>query len=516
MRGEFKNEPFTDFSRKESRAKMEEALTKVRSQFGREYDLLIGADLVKAPEQMRSINPGKHEEVIGIFQKATAEMAEQAVEVAAAAFEGWKHVPAETRAEYLFKAADLMRERRFEFNAWMVFETGKSWIEADGDTAEAIDFLEFYGREAIRYGGEYPITRIPGEDNEMTYIPMGVAVIIPPWNFPNAILTGMTAAAIVAGNPVVLKPSSDSPGIARQVVQLFRDIDLPAGVLNYVTGPGAIAGDVLVRHPKTRLIAFTGSKDVGLHIVNAAAQVAPGQLWIKRVSAEMGGKDATIVDSEADLDAAAKGVVAAAWGFQGQKCSACSRAIIDAQVYDEMVDRIVAGARSLKVGPPEEFDTNMGPVINAAAFKSICEYIEIGKKEGRLLCGGESDDADGYYIQPTVFADVDRNATIAQEEIFGPVLAITKAKDYDDALDIANDTDYGLTGAVFSNNEEKLERAKRDFHVGNLYLNRKCTGALVGGHPFGGFNMSGTNNKAGGRDYLLFFLQGKSVARSVG
>jgi 1-pyrroline-5-carboxylate dehydrogenase len=515
MVSEFRNEPLADFSRRENRAKMEAAIEKLRSQLGREYDLLIGGDHVKAPEQFKSINPARKKEVVGVFQKATAEIAEQAVEVAASAFEEWKRVPPERRADILFKAAALMRERRFDFDAWMVVETSKSWIEADADTAEAIDFLEFYGREMLRYAGRQPVTPIPGEKNELFYIPMGVAVVIPPWNFPNAILTGMTSAALVTGNTVILKPSSDSPGIGRQVADVLHEAGIPKGVLNFLTGPGSIAGDVLVKHPKTRLIAFTGSKDVGLHILKAAAQMTPGQIWIKRVSAEMGGKDAIMVDSEADLDAAAKGIVVSAFGFQGQKCSACSRAIIDAQVYDEMVDRIAKAARGIRVGPTEDPDNTMGAVINANAFKSIVGYVETGKKEGRLVSGGEWSDSEGFFIQPTVFADVDPNATIAQEEIFGPVLAVTKAKNFDHALEIANGTEYGLTGSVYSRNERKLERARVEFHVGNLYFNRKCTGALVGGHPFGGFNMSGTNTKAGGRDYLLFFLQAKSVSRAV-
>jgi 1-pyrroline-5-carboxylate dehydrogenase len=325
----------------------------------------------------------------------------------------------------------------------------------------------------------------------------------------------MTSAALGAGNTVVLKPSSDSPAIGRQVVDILLEAGIPQGVLNYVTGPGATAGDTLVTHAKTRLIAFTGSKDVGLHILEAAAKMAPGQKWIKRVSAEMGGKDAIIVDSEAKVEAAAAGIVASAFGFQGQKCSACSRAIIDEKVYDDILGRIVEQTRKIKVGTTEDADNYMGPVINAGAYKSITNYIEKGKTEGRLLCGGEYSDGEGYFIQPTIIADVDPHATIAQEEIFGPVLACIKARDFDHALEIANDTEYGLTGACYSENEEKLERARNEFYVGNLYLNRKCTGALVGGHPFGGFNMSGTNTKAGGPDYFLFFMQAKSVSRAV-
>jgi 1-pyrroline-5-carboxylate dehydrogenase len=399
----------------------------------------------------------------------------------------------------------------------MIHEVAKTWPEADGDTAEAIDFCEFYGREMLRYADDQPIVKLQGENNRLEYVPLGVVAVIPPWNFPLAIMAGMTAAAFVTGNTVVLKPSSDAPTIAYKFFEILEAAGLPAGVVNFMTGSGAEVGDVVVDHPKTRLIAFTGSKEIGLRINERGAKVNNGQIWIKRIIAEMGGKDAIIVADDANLDDAATGVVQSAFGFQGQKCSACSRAIIDARVYDQMLDKIVAETEKLQLGDPNDSGTTMSAVINEKAFKTINSYIEKGKSEGgRVLVGGGSDGEQGFFIEPTVIADVKPGATIEQEEIFGPVLAVIKANDYDEALRIANDTQYGLTGAVYSADEEKLDRARREFHVGNLYLNRKCTGALVGVHPFGGFNMSGTDSKAGGRDYLLLFMQAKVSAEKVG
>lgn len=514
MRPEFKNEPFTDFSRPENRSAFESALKKVRAELGREYPLVIGGERLTVPGKITSTNPSHKAEVLGTFQAATADLAEKAIETAAQAFTKWAGVEPERRADYLFRAADIIRARKHEFSAVMVLEVGKSWAEADGDTAEAIDFLEFYGREMIRYAGDQPLTRVPGEDNQLVYIPLGVGAVIPPWNFPLAIMVGMTSAAFVTGNTVVLKPSSDSLLTAWKFFEVLEELGLPPGVVNFLSGSGGVVGNTLVGHPKTRFVAFTGSKETGLGINTLASKTAPGQIWIKRVVAEMGGKDSIIVDSEADLEAAVAGVRAAAFGFQGQKCSACSRAIVDEKLYDEFVDRLAGQVREITVGDPADPDTFMGPVINAGAWKSIMSYIDIGRKEGRVVAGGEGTDKEGFFIQPTVIADIAPEAKISQEEIFGPVLAVIKAKNFDDALAIANNTEFGLTGAVFSRNPEKLERASREFHVGNLYLNRKCTGALVGVHPFGGFNMSGTDSKAGGRDYLLLFLQAKVVSRA--
>jgi 1-pyrroline-5-carboxylate dehydrogenase len=517
MPTEFRNEPLTDFSNEENAQAMRTALDKVKSEIGREYPLVIGGERIKTGSTLESINPANRTQVVGRFHKATKELANRAVETAYETFQTWRNVPAEERAQLLFRVAALMRERKHELSAWMVHEVAKTWPEADGDTAEAIDFCEFYARETLRYASEQPLVKLTGEQNHLEYIPLGVGAVIPPWNFPLAIMAGMTAAAIVTGNTVVLKPSSDAPAIAFKFFELLEAAGMPAGVVNLMTGSGAEVGDVVVDHPKTRFIAFTGSKEVGLHINERAAKAQPGQLWIKRVVAEMGGKDAIIVADDADLDEAATGVVQSAFGFQGQKCSACSRAIIDARVYDPMLEKIAERTAKIKVGDPSDNSNTMSAVINEKAFKSINAYVEKGKAEGgRVVAGGGSDGEQGFFIEPTVIADVKAGSTIEQEEIFGPVLAVIKANDYDDALRIANDTQFGLTGAVYSTDETKLDRARNEFHVGNLYLNRKCTGALVGVHPFGGFNMSGTDSKAGGRDYLLLFMQAKVSSERVG
>jgi 1-pyrroline-5-carboxylate dehydrogenase len=513
---EFRNETYTDFSAPENRKKMEDAIKKVEAELGKEYPLIIGGEEVKCKDTFSSFNPAEKDQLIGTFHKADKEAGERAMEVALKVFREWRFTTPQQRANILFKAAEIMRRRRFEIDAWEILEESKGWLEADADVAEAIDFLEFYGREMLRYGGEQPVLQTEGEKCELAYIPLGVGIVIPPWNFPMAILAGMTSAALVTGNTVLLKPSSDSPKIGQLFMEILEEAGLPPGVVNFVPGSGAVVGDYLVQHPKTRFISFTGSKEVGLRIVEQAAITREGQKWIKRVVAEMGGKDAIIVDSEADLDSAADGVVYSAFGFQGQKCSACSRAIVGADVYDAFLEKITERTKKLTIGPTKSYDNFMGAVINEKAQQSILSYIEKGTKEGgRLLVGGAVAEGNGYFVQPTIIADVKPGDTIEQEEIFGPVLAVIKAKDYDEALSIANDTDYGLTGAVYSANREKLDRAKRIFHCGNLYLNRKCTGALVAVHPFGGFNMSGTDSKAGGRDYLLLFLQAKSIAEKV-
>ena len=516
MPTEFRNEPFTDFTKEENAQAMRAALAKVKSELGREYPLVIGGKRIATDGKLDSINPANRTQLVGRFQKATKELANKAVESAYETFQSWKNTSPEERAEFLFRVAAIVRERKHEMSAWMIHEVAKTWPEADGDTAEAIDFCEFYGREMLRYAGDQPLVKVQGEENHLDYIPLGVVAVIPPWNFPLAIMAGMTSAAFVTGNTVVLKPSSDAPTIAFKFFEILEEAGLPPGVVNFMTGSGAVVGDVVVDHAKTRFIAFTGSREIGLRINERAAKVHDGQIWIKRVVAEMGGKDAIIVAEDANLDEAATGVVQSAFGFQGQKCSACSRAIIDASVYDQMLDKIAERTEKIKLGDPNDSATNMSAVINEKAFKTISSYIEKGKSEGgRVLTGGGSDGEQGFFIEPTVIADVKPGATIEQEEIFGPVLAVIKAQDYDDALKIANDTQYGLTGAVYSADEEKLERARREFHVGNLYLNRKCTGALVGAHPFGGFNMSGTDSKAGGRDYLLLFMQAKVLAEKV-
>jgi 1-pyrroline-5-carboxylate dehydrogenase len=511
----FFNEPYADFSDPTNRKAMEAALAAVRTQFGHEYELLIDGTRLKAGTKFNSLNPSRPTEIVGVHQKATPELAAKAVEAADAFFPEWSRTPVKTRAQMLLRASRILRERKFEFDAWLVYEAGKSWIEAEADVSEAIDFCEYYAREMLRFDSPEPVLQLPGEKDHLRYIPLGVGVVIPPWNFPAAILVGMTAAALVTGNTVILKPSSDTPTIGAQFVEVLLEAGFPPQSICFVTGPGAEVGDVLVQHPKTRFVSFTGSRDVGLRINELAAKPQPGQIWIKRVVAEMGGKDAIIVDSEADLDKAVDGVLVSAYGYQGQKCSACSRAIVDAKVYDEFLARLKAKAEKLTVGPVDDPGNYMGPVINERAKRSILDYIEIGKKEGRLLCGGTGGEGDGYFIRPTVIADVPPTARIFQEEIFGPVLAVTKANDFQHALALANDSEYGLTGAVYTRSRQKMDAASDQFHVGNLYFNRKCTGAMVGAHPFGGFNMSGTDSKAGGPDYLLQFLQAKSIAEKV-
>ncbi len=507
----FINEAIKDFSQEEIQRAQAEALTQVKNELGRSYPLIIGGKHISNAKTFASLNPGQPDQVIGNFSSATVQQVNEAVQIATATFESWKRVPAEERASYLFAAADLLRERRFLMNAWMIYEVGKSWVEADADTAEAIDFLEYYAREALRLAEEQPVTQIPSEESSLTYIPLGVGAVIPPWNFPCAIMIGMTSAAFVAGNTVILKPASTAPAIAWQFMRILEDIGLPAGVVNFLPGSGSVIGDALIDHPQLRFVAFTGSRDVGLRIYERASKHQPGQKWLKRAILEMGGKDSIVVDESADLEAAATAIVASAFGFQGQKCSAGSRAILVEQVYDRVLQRIVELTQRLTMGDVTQPTTSLGAVVDENALKKILEYIEIGKNEGRLLTGGKHQ-GPGYFIEPTVFADVPPQARIAQEEIFGPVLAVIKARDFAEALEIANNTEYGLTGSLFSQNAEHIQRAKEDFYVGNLYFNRKCTGALVGVHPFGGFNMSGTDSKAGGHDYLLLFTQAKAIS----
>jgi 1-pyrroline-5-carboxylate dehydrogenase len=511
----FSNEPIKTFQDPAEVAAMESALERVRARFGETYPLVIDGRRIETEKKIRSVNPAHPEETVGYVSSASREHATKAIEAASRAFEQWKQTSAAERSGYVFKAAAMLRERRYEFDALLVFEVGKSWLEADADVAEAIDFLEFYAREALRYAQPQPVTPLSGEQNELVYIPLGVGAVIPPWNFAAAIMAGMTTAAIVTGNTVVLKPSSDSAVIAAWFVDVLHEAGVPNGVINFVPGSGSEIGDMIVTHPKIRFISFTGSKEVGLHINELAAKPQSGQRWIKRVIAEMGGKDSIIVAADADIDAAVEGVAASAFGFQGQKCSACSRAIVDQSVYDTFLGKLKARVAKITVGDPREQKTYMGPVVNAGALKSISEYIEVGKREGRLVAGGKRIGDDGFFLEPTVIADVDPHARISQEEIFGPVLAIIKARDFDHALTIANDTEFGLTGAVYTRDDQKIARSKGEFFVGNLYFNRKCTGALVGVHPFGGFNMSGTDSKAGGRDYLLLFTQAKSISRKA-
>ena len=511
----FVNEVYADFTAPDVWAKAEAALALVRSQLGRDYDLWIAGASHRTGDLLISVNPSRPAEVVGRHHKASAELANRAIEDAHAYAAVWGRTSAVDRARLLTGAAALLRARKFEFDAWLVLEAGKTWPEAEAEVGEAIDFCEYYARQMVRFASPESVVQMPGERDDLVYLPLGAGVIIPPWNFPLAILAGMTVAALVAGNTVVIKPSSETPTVAAKFVELLHESGFPARSLALCTGSGAVIGDLLVEHPRTRFVSFTGSREVGLRINELAAKPRKGQIWIKRVVAEMGGKDAIIVDREADLDSAVAGVVQSAFGYQGQKCSACSRAIVDDPIYDEFVEKLEAKVAALKVGAPEDRSTFMGPVISASARKTILDYIEVGRGEGRLITGGEVLPGDGYFVKPTVFAGVESKARIFQEEIFGPVLAVSRARDFNHALELANDTEYGLTGAVYSRNPETIHRARQEFFVGNLYINRKCTGAMVGAHPFGGFNMSGTDSKAGGPDYLLQFLQAKSIAEKL-
>ncbi|HXR37770.1 MAG TPA: L-glutamate gamma-semialdehyde dehydrogenase [Terracidiphilus sp.] len=514
--GGFANEPFVNFKAPENARAMKDTLARVASQLGREYDLIIGGRRLRTEGKIRSLNPARPAQVVGVHQKAGAEHAGEAMTAALRAFESWSRTSTDARVSLLLNAAAIIRSRHFEFCAWLTYEVGKNWAEADADVGETIDFLEFYAREALRLAAATTPIQYPGERNRLHYVPLGVGAVIPPWNFPFAIMAGMTAASIVTGNTVVLKPSSDSPTIAAKFVEVLEEAGIPPGVVNFCPGSGATFGNAIVEHPRTRFIAFTGSKAVGLDIHERAARTMPGQIWIKRTILEMGGKDSILVCADADLDAAVDGVVASAFGFSGQKCSACSRAIIEAPLYDIFVERVREKVAKLTVGDPTE-NHNLGPVINKAALDSMRAYVEKGKQEGRLISGGMAPQTGdgGFFLEPTVFADIAPGAVLAQEEIFGPVLAIIKVESFEEGIAVANNTEYGLTGAIYSADRAKLEHAAREFHVGNLYLNRKCTGAMVGAHPFGGFNMSGTDSKAGGPDYLYLFTQAKSVAHKL-
>jgi len=508
---EFRNEPLTDFSDPEQREAMQAALKQVTGEFDRGWPLVIGGERVTTGAWIDSFDPCHKDRRVGRVARASKAEAEQAMDAAWAAYPEWSRWRPDERARLLLRAAGMLRRQKHVFSATMVYEAGKTWPEADADTAEAIDFLEYYAREAPRIAQSLVLPRLMGEDNEMTYMPLGVGVVIPPWNFPMAITLGMTAAAIVCGNTVLLKPASVTPIIAARFVALLEEAGLPAGVVNFVPGGGADIGDFLVAHPRTRFISFTGSREVGTHIYALAAQVQQGQRWLKRVVAEMGGKDAIVVDETADLALAAEGITTSAFGFQGQKCSAASRAIVLEPVYADVLQRVAEHTEALRLGPAEDPSTQIAAVIDESQFRKVLSYMEVGAREGRLVVGGEPDGADGWYIQPTVFADLPEDGRMAQEEIFGPVLSFIRARDYDHALAIANNTEYGLTGGVFSRDRRRLEQARSEFHVGNLYLNRKITGAMVGAQPFGGFNMSGTDSKAGGPDYLQLFLQAKVV-----
>ncbi|WAH39255.1 L-glutamate gamma-semialdehyde dehydrogenase [Alicyclobacillus dauci] len=506
----YRNEPPIDFTTAPHKDKLLAALEQVKAQFGKTYPLYINGKQIQTENPLASVNPAKHREVVGYVSQANQKHIDEAIDAAKKAFESWRHTSFEERAMYLMKAAEIMRRRKPELMAWQIYESGKNWAEADGDVNEAIDFLEYYARQAIRLGKGVEVEPYPGEDNRMMYLPLGVGVVIPPWNFPLAILTGTTVAALVTGNTVLLKPSPLSSVMAAKFVEIMDELRLPAGVLNFVPGPPEEIGDYMVGHKDVRFVSFTGSKTTGLHIDETAHKKAEGQRWIKRVVAEMGGKDGIVVDETSDPEEAAAAIVASAFGFQGQKCSAGSRAIIHEAIYDKVVEHIVEKAKALSVGAPAE-NFAVGPVIDEKSFAKVTGYIEIGKKEAKLVLGGTADDSEGYFVNPTVFIDAAPDARIMQEEIFGPVLAVCKVKSFEEGIEVFNNTEYGLTGSVFSRLRERLEYARQNMDCGNLYLNRKCTGSLVGIQPFGGFNMSGTDAKAGGPDYLLNFVQPKTV-----
>ena len=505
-------EPYSDFTDPAKKAAYELALAGVRARFGVSYGLVIDGEWLETGATITSVNPARPAEVVGVIAAGGVEEAERALRAAWAAFPGWAARSAGERARIGVKLAAIMRRNKYELAAIETLEAGKNWLEAEADVAEAIDFVEYYARQAVRLAEPLEVVQVSGEENESHLIPIGAGVAIPPWNFPGAILIGMTMGPVLAGNTIVVKPASNTPIIGARWMEMVAEAGMPPGVINYVPGPGGRIGDYLVDHPMTRFINFTGSKDVGLRIAERSAKVVPGQKWLKRAFMEMGGKDAMIVDETADLKAAAADAVRSAFGFQGQKCSAASRLILVSEIHDEVLDRVVEGAGSLRIGSPEE-NHPLGPVISVAQHTAILEEIKKGRGEAKVVAGGSAVDLDGgWYIQPTVFADIDPGARLAQHEIFGPVLSVIRARDFDHALEIANGTEFGLTGGVYSRDRSRIERARREFHVGNLYVNRKITGAVVGVQPFGGFNMSGTNSKAGGPDYLRLFMEMKSVA----
>lgn len=508
-------EPYSDFSLESAASQYRAGIDAVGEELGERALLVIGGEHIDTGRSIDSVDPSSPEQRVGTSASAGKGHVDQAIDAAWSAYESWSRRTPEERAGVVHRIGDIMAERKHELAAWQTYEAGKNWAEAEADVLEAVDFCRFYAHEALRLSQPISVVQVDGEVNESFLQPMGAGVAIPPWNFPLAIPVGMVIGPVAAGNTVVMKPASNTPLIAWQFMKVIEEAGLPPGVINFLPGSGAEIGDALVDHPRTRFVNFTGSKEVGLRIAERSAKVHGGQKWLKRSYLEMGGKDALIVDDTVAIADAAADAVRSAFGFQGQKCSACSRLIVFESVHDELVDAVVDIASKLSVGPAVE-NHPVGPVISAAQHRSILAEIESGKDEASLVMGGRSIARDsGYFIEPTIFVDVDRDARLAQHEIFGPVLSVIKAKDFDDALEIANGTEFGLTGGVYSNDEQRLTRARRDFHAGNLYFNRKITGALVGVQPFGGFNMSGSNSKAGGPDYLRLFMEMKSVSRRL-
>jgi 1-pyrroline-5-carboxylate dehydrogenase len=509
----YKNEAYLDWSDEKNVEAMQAALTDVGSRLGRSYPAIIGGKRVETDAEIISVNPANPSQVVGRTASATEREADMALQSATATFETWSRTSAEARARILLRASAIMKRRRFELLAWEAYEGGKPWAEADAQVAEAIDFLEYYAREMLRLKDGVEIYAIPGEESRYSYQAMGVGVIIAPWNFPTAILTGMSSAAIVTGNTVIMKPSEFTSVIGAVVAEIFEEAGLPEGVLNYLPGYGSEVGDFLVQDARTRFISFTGSMRTGLRINELAAKQIENQRWVKRVIAEMGGKDAMVIDDSADLDSAAADIVKSAYGYSGQKCSAASRAIVHADIYDEVLGKVVQNAKALKIGVPAEggAEVNVGPVISEPQFEKVSGYVDAGKQEGDRVLGDDPGDPEsGYFVSPTIF-EVGQDARVAREEIFGPVLSVIKARDFDEALRFANDSPYGLTGGVYSRNRDNLERARSEFKAGNVYFNRGITGALVGVQPFGGFGMSGTDSKAGGPDYLPLHMLARTV-----
>ena len=513
--GPFKTEPLADFTIPELRESFVEEIRAIREgKLGRTYPLFIGGKEVEVPDVIDSYNPAHTEEIVGrVCQAGTADI-DRAIHAAKAAFPAWRDTSPEERAKYMVKAADAARRRLVELSAWQVLEIGKQWDQAYHDVTEAIDFMEYYAREMVRLGRPVRLGNAPGEVNQYFYEPRGVAAVISPWNFPLAISCGMASAAIVTGNCVLYKPAQITSVIGWTLCEIFREAGLPDGVFNYVPGRGSVIGDYMVDHPDVSIIAFTGSLEVGLRIQERAAKVHPGQAYCKKVVCEMGGKNAIIVDDDADLDEAVTSIIYSAFGFQGQKCSACSRVIVLDPIYDRFMERLKQAAESLKLGPGEDPANFMGPVADKSAMKNVMEYADIAKQEGKVLVE-RIVEKPGCYAPMLIVEGITPEHRIAQEEVFGPVLAVMRAKDFDQAIEYANSTRFALTGAIFSRSPARLERARREFRVGNLYLNQGSTGALVGRQAFGGARMSGVGTKAGGPDYLLSFMDPRCVTENT-
>ncbi|MEB3210634.1 MAG: L-glutamate gamma-semialdehyde dehydrogenase, partial [Leptolyngbyaceae bacterium] len=503
----------TDFAETEKRRKFFASVQAVRQELGKTYLPLVNGQRVTTEDQVNSVNPTNPTEVVGTIGRLSVDQAEEAMQAAKTAFKSWKKTPAKERAAIIRKAADLFEERRAELCAWMMLEGGKTLHQSDPEVSEAIDFCRYYADEMERLDGGYTYD-VAGETDRYRYQPRGVVIVISPWNFPLAIPTGMTVAALVTGNCALLKPAETTSVIASKIADVLVDAGVPEGVFQYVPGRGSTVGSHLVKHPDTHMIVFTGSQEVGCQIYTEASVLQPGQKHMKRVIAEMGGKNAIIVDESADLDQAVQGVVYSAFGYSGQKCSACSRVVVMEPIYDIFVERLIEATQSLNIGSPEVPSTKVGPVIDASAQSRIKEYIEKGKEQSTLALSMSVPDT-GYFVGPTIFTDVQPDHAIAQEEIFGPVLAVLKAQTFDEALAIANGTNFALTGGLYSRTPSHIERAAEEFEVGNLYINRSITGAIVARQPFGGFKLSGVGTKAGGPDYLLQFLEPRHISENV-